>query len=303
MTVSVIIPTLHAQAHLPGLLAALQRQTQPPGQVLVIDSSSTDRTTAVAQEAGATLITIPREAFDHGGTRNRAAAAAAGDVLVFLTQDVMPADDRFLERLTAPLATGEAAAAFARQAVAPGGPATEAYLRLFNYPPGRGVVLRRQADVATLGVRAFMLSNAAAAVRRDAFEAVGRFADHIIMNEDMLLCARLLRAGHAVAYVPEALVWHSHDYTLGQHMRRYFDIGVFMARHRQDLGAAPGGGTGLRFVVGQMRWLVSNGRVASLPRAVAEAGAKWVGYRLGRWHRGLGVAVCRRCSMHKGYWA
>jgi rhamnosyltransferase len=302
MRVSVIIPTLDAAGALPGLLAALRRQTRPPDEVVVIDSSSADNTAAQAAQAGAKVVTIAREAFDHGRTRNLAVDAAAGDMLVFLTQDVMPVDDVFLERLTAPLSNGEAVAAFARQVVPEHGPPTEAYLRLFNYPPGELVSLRTAADVQTLGVRAFMLSNAASAVQRDAFNAAGRFADRIIMNEDMLLCARLLRAGHAVAYVPRAMVWHSHRYSLGQHFRRYFDIGVFMTTHRDELGVSPGGGTGMRFVTGQLGWLVRQARLLWLPCAIAEAAAKWLGYRLGRAHRSLGPRWSRRLSMHKGYW-
>lgn len=302
MFTSIIIPTLNGAAHLSALLNALRGQTHRAMEVLVVDSGSTDDTVAVARGMGCRLMQIEPGQFDHGGTRNAAAAAARGDLLVFMTQDVEPTHPGVIDQLIEPLRSRQASAAYARQVGRPDGPATDTYLRLHNYPPGESVVLRSAADIAALGVRAFMLSNAAAAVRRDAFEAVGRFPDKIIMNEDMLLCARLLSAGHRVAYVPQAQVWHSHAYTLRQHLGRYFDIGVFMACHGEELGRVATTGGGLRFLAGQMGWLLRTGRWRGLPPALAQAAVKWAGYQLGRRHRALPGSVCRRLSLHRGWW-
>lgn len=335
MTVSVIIPTLNAAGSLPDLLRRLARQTAPPAEVLIVDSSSDDATAALATEAGCRVVSVERASFDHGGTRNRAAASALGDVLLFMTQDATPRTDRFIATLTAPLATPPVAAAFARQVARPDAPPTDQYLRLHNYPPpestsaeacrrpesdlrcstadprsagsrrAASVDLRMLADVPRLGIRALMLSNVAAAVRRDAFEAVGRFPDRTILNEDMLLAARLLRGGYALAYVADddAAVLHSHRYRLRQHLGRYFDIGVFMRTHADELGAAATSGDGLRFVRSQLAWLVRNGHAAALPLAVAEAAAKWLGYQLGRRHDRLPHAWRPRLSMHPRWWS
>lgn len=302
MATSIIIPTLNGGPTLAALLTSLPRQTHRACETLVIDSGSTDDTADLARRFGCRLITIEPGTFDHGGTRNRAAAEAGGDILVFLTQDVQLITPDFLARLIAPLEHGRAAAAYARQVGRDTGPATDTYLRLHNYPPGDAEVLRTAADIATLGVRAFMLSNAASAVRRDAFEAVGRFPDHVIMNEDMLLCARLLRAGHTVAYVPQAQVWHSHRYTLRQHMARYFDIGVFMARHGDELGAVATTGGGVRFLAGQLAWLARTRRWLALIPAVMQAAAKWLGYQLGRRYAVLPASLCRFLSLHHHWW-
>lgn len=78
-------------------------------------------------------------------------------------------------------------------------------------------------DVQTSGIRAYFFSNSCSAIRRDVFEQVGGFPIHTIMNEDMLFAAKLLNAGHRIAYVAESIGEHSHNYTLWQSLKRYFE--------------------------------------------------------------------------------
>ena len=62
------------------------------------------------------VIRIPPQEFGHGKTRNLAAAYAHGDYLVFLTQDVTPANADWLASLLAPLlAEPSIAGAYSRQ--------------------------------------------------------------------------------------------------------------------------------------------------------------------------------------------
>lgn len=53
MSVSVILPTLNAAGEIAALLAALMDQTQPPEEILVVDSGSTDGTAELARAHGA----------------------------------------------------------------------------------------------------------------------------------------------------------------------------------------------------------------------------------------------------------
>ena len=55
-SVSVVIPVLDGEEHLPALLAALEREG--PDEVLVIDSGSSDRSVEIARAAGVDLIEI-----------------------------------------------------------------------------------------------------------------------------------------------------------------------------------------------------------------------------------------------------
>lgn len=300
MEVSVVIPTLNASRCLPGLLEVLKTQSEQPLEIIVIDSSSTDDTAVIARRAGCAVELISRAEFDHGGSRNRAASLARGELLVFMTQDAVPANERFLEELARPIRDGRAAAAYARQIPYPDAFPPEAFARAFNYPPVSS--LRSQNDIPRLGLRAFFFSNVASVVSRTAFEAVGRFPERTVMNEDMLLCAKLLRAGHTVAYRAEAVVWHSHNYRLEQQFRRNFDIGAFVSQSGAALAETRAEGAGVKFALAQIGHLASSGAWAWIPRTTLELGLKFVAYQLGKRERLLSLTLKRRLSMHPHYW-
>src|SRR5208283_3221172 len=88
--VSVIILTLNAGEKLRSLLEALLTQTVPL-ELMVVDSSSTDNTLSIAEAYGAKVATLQRSDFGHGSTRNLGFLQTSGDIVVFLTQDVIPA--------------------------------------------------------------------------------------------------------------------------------------------------------------------------------------------------------------------
>jgi rhamnosyltransferase len=299
--VAVVIPVWQGARHLPGLIAALRRQTVAPDPILVIDSSSPDGSAELARSLGCQVEVIPQAEFNHGGTRNRGAQAAGARITVFLTQDALPADESFIERLVAPLRAGTAAAAYARQTAHPGADPPEVLARAWNYRTD--AQLRTAADIARLGVKAYFFSNVASAVDMAAFTKVGCFPGDVIMNEDMILCARLLHAGRTVAYAADAVVHHSHSYTIAQQFRRYFDIGVFFATHGHLLPGARISGEGVRFVAWQCWRLLAAGRLGWAIRSPVENAAKLLGFRLGRRHRWLPAWLLRRCSMHAFHFA
>ncbi|MCI5142293.1 MAG: glycosyltransferase family 2 protein, partial [Candidatus Electrothrix sp. ATG1] len=103
-TVSLIIPTLNGATWLDELLSALEEQTLLPDEILLVDSGSTDATLAIAQQymrkhPRIRLHEIQQQDFDHGGTRTMAARQTAGDIVVFMTQDALPAHNTALELL------------------------------------------------------------------------------------------------------------------------------------------------------------------------------------------------------------
>lgn len=299
-TISVIIPVRNAGRPLAALIRSLRSQTLQPQEILIVDSSSQDGTADLARKAGCDVEVIPHAQFGHGRTRNRAAGRTKGEILVFMSQDAMPADDRFLDVLTEPLRDGRAAAAYARQVAPADADPPEVFLRQANYGDSSHVCTA--GDVKTMGIRALMLSNAASAVRRNAFEAVGGFADDVIMNEDMLLCADLLASGRSVAYQAEAVVAHGHCYSLKDSFGRYFDIGVFTRRAGARLAGARAGGAGVRFAVGQLCYLVHIGAWRWVPRTLVELAGKFAAFHLGRAEQYLPVGLKRRLSLHSQYW-
>ena len=300
-TVSIDIPTLEAATHLPALRRAIDSQSLQPLEVVVVDSSSTDATSRLAVEFGWRCAVIQRAAFDHGGTRNLGASLATGDTLVFLTQDALPADEWWLSNLIEPLGEGDVVAAFSRQLPRSDATLREVFTRLKNYPPeGRAF---RETDVQGLGIKALFFSNVSSAVTRMAFNEVGGFPERAILNEDGYLATRLLERGYAFRYEATSRVVHSHDYGIGMQFRRYFDIGVSHAEGPPLMRGASATGAGMRFIREQMRYLIDQGAWAEAAQAFVEAGAKYLGYRLGRSHQRLPLRWRRRLGWNTRYWA
>ena len=84
---SVIIPTLDAAASLPATLAALVEARALIREITVSDGGSHDATLAIAEAAGARVVSAPR---GRGVQLAAGAAAAEGDWLLFLHADTRP---------------------------------------------------------------------------------------------------------------------------------------------------------------------------------------------------------------------
>ena len=297
--VTVVIPTYNASRYLDKQLRSLRSQTMKDLDILVIDSSSSDETLDIARQHAIQTVIIPKEEFDHGGTRTLAGKTrSAGDILVYLTQDALPCDERAIETLIQPLlAEQKCGTAFGRQIPYQNATPFAQHLRQFNYPPQS--YLRTYADREALGIRAAFCSNSFAAYRRDALEDVGWFAENLVLAEDMHVCARMLMKGYKLRYVAEADVYHSHNYTVAQEFKRYFDLGVFFEKERwllDEFGRPEG--EGVRFVRSELSYLTSQGLLHLLPISLLRAGAKLIGYRLGHYYTHLPPAVLKRMSMH-----
>ena len=100
--VSVVVTHFESQASLDLVLAALTDQTHPRTRLQVVvadDGSARPPDLAAGAELGATLVRQKNRGFRAAAARNLGAAAADGDVLVFLDADTVPEPD-YLTRLT-----------------------------------------------------------------------------------------------------------------------------------------------------------------------------------------------------------
>ena len=139
-----------------------------------------------------------------------------------LTQDAVPADNRLLENLLAPLENGVAEMSYGRQLANPDADILEKFTRRYNY--GDRSFLKTEADKERLGIKTYFASNVCAAYNRARFDALGGFPSRAIFNEDMIYAARLLKSGGTLAYCADARVYHSHCYTPAQQFHRNFDL-------------------------------------------------------------------------------
>ena len=299
--ISVVIPVKDGGADLVRCLAAIATQrVDDEIEVVVVDSGSTDGSVIRAKNLGARVHSIAPSDFHHGRTRNLGAELARGETLVFTSQDAYAADDTWLARLTAPLATPGVAGAYGRQLPHHDARPPERYFLDFLYgPDGR---VQRLGDGRELTFEETLFSNVNSSMLRATWEAFP-FADDIIMSEDQEWSRRILRAGFEIVYEPEATVYHSHAYSVLSAMKRFFDSGASAERAYVD-GAESSTAlrrAGARYAYGELAWLWTTGQRRWIPYTAVYELAKFAGLQLGRRHRLLPATLKTHMSAHPNH--
>jgi rhamnosyltransferase len=303
---SLVIPTWNGGQRLDELLAALARQSLAPDEILLVDSGSTDGSLAVIRRHQAVnprirLLEIAQRDFDHGGTRTWAAQQTVGEIIVCMTQDAVPAADNALELLVRPFEQDEQlAAAYGRQLPSPEATLFSEHLRRFNYPEQSQ--LRRREDRKKFGFKTVFISNSFAAWRREPLAVLGWFPQRLLFGEDSLTLAKLLEKGYHGMYVSKAAVYHSHNYSLWQDVKRYFDIGVFHTEEQALLRQFGGpSGEGRRFVRSELKLITERRQYKLIPEWFLRNLGKFMAYQIGKRHRLLPRSWARKLSMNPGW--
>jgi rhamnosyltransferase len=299
--ISVVIPVRNGGAEMARCLDAIAaQQIDEEFEVLVIDSGSTDGTPALARERGARVHELAASEFHHGATRNLGARLAHGEIIVWTTHDAYPDSPDWLARLTTPLRAAETdvAGVYGRQIAHLDASPPERYFLDFLY--GTTPRVQRAASVDELTMETTLFSNANSAMPRQLLLAEP-FAEDILIAEDQDWSRRMLLAGKAIRYVPEAAVRHSHPYTIFTAFRRFFESGVagsrtFLAGGRSAQGVLRR--KGLDYARGELRWLVQTGNAGWIPYTCVYEGLKLVGIQLGARHERLPLWLKRRWTRY-----
>ncbi|GAO22225.1 family 2 glycosyl transferase [Alicycliphilus sp. B1] len=227
---SVLIPVKNGGALLGEVLDAVLAQSTPwPFEVVVVDSGSRDGSVECARQRGVRVEVIPAAEFGHGRTRNYLASLSRGDFLVFITQDARPADAHWLRHLVEGCDSApDVAGAFGPHRAHPGARhVTER--ELAEHFAGFGSVLSRvqledrERFDREVGYRQWLhfFSNNNSCLRRSVWEKLP-FPD-VMFAEDQTWMLSAIKAGYAKAFVPEAAVYHSHDFGVWETLQRNFD--------------------------------------------------------------------------------
>lgn len=280
--ISIIIPTLNAEMELPALLDALFSQKRQINELIIVDSASTDKTVEICKaNEKVRLIQIERKDFDHGRTRDMALRESIGEIVVFMTQDAVPVNDEFLENLIAPLAEDKVAVSTGRQLPKKDATRMEQLIRTFNYPPNSQI--RSKADIPQMGIKTFFCSDVCAAYDRKLYLELGGFEYPLKTNEDMFFAAKAIKDGFRVAYVAEALVYHSHNFTLKEQYKRNYIQGYEMERHKELLSHVSKNNEGTKMVKYVSKELLKHWYLLSFVRfgfdCCARLTGSWAGIR------------------------
>ena len=299
--IDIVIPTYKPDQKLDRCLRMLKRQTVRPDRILLINTEEASFHSEVfdSLEQGE-IVHILKEEFDHGGTRNRACAMCDGDIILLLTQDAIPADRYLVEKLTAPFEDEEVCAAYGRQMADRKDNPVEAYTRRFNYPAESRV--KSAGDLPELGIKTFFCSNVCAAYRKSVYDELGGFPLHTIFNEDMIFASRLIEAGKKIAYAADARVWHWHNYSASEQVKRNFDLAVSQVDYGGLFLEVRSESEGIRLVRDTLVYFIRRGRIDLVPHILVQSGTKFIGYKLGQNYRRLPKGLVRKISLNPGYW-
>ena len=170
------------------------------------------------------------------------------------------------------------AASFGRHVPMSNASAIERFARSYNYP--EDAVIKSKKDEPRLGIKTYFFSNACSAISRDAFEKVGGFPDKTPMNEDMILSYNLIASGYSVAYVPEARVYHSHNYSPLRQFKKHYLIASSLV----ESGLAEKvqvHGEGFRFFREGFKFLLKEGEYGYVPLFMVDNLCRYIGFNLG----------------------
>lgn len=299
--ISIIIPTYNAQNYLPVLLEKIKNQSKKEYELIIIDSSSKDKTVEIAKQYTDNVIVIPQSEFDHGGTRAKAAQIAKGEIIVFLTQDALPYDKYAIEKIIKVFEDEKVGAAYGRQLNYEDTNLFGKHLREFNYQDNS--YIRDKNDISKYGIKTAFLSDSFACYRKSALESIGWFKSDLILGEDTYAGAKMILSGYKLAYVAQAKVYHSHSYTILQEFKRYFDIGVFHECESwilESFGKAEG--EGMKYIKSEVQYLLNHGAWYLLPEWFIRNGMKYLGYKLGQKYEKLPLWMIKKFSMHHRWW-
>ncbi len=302
MNATVVVPTFNGGKLWEEAAHRLAEQLPATFRVKVIDSSSVDNSREVASGLCFEVDQIDQKDFDHGGTRSYSLEDIDTEFVVFLTQDALLEGREAVSNLLSVFAIeSDIVCAYGRQLPHVDANPLAQHARYNSYR-SNGYITSLDNDYP-VGFRKTFMSNSFAAYRVDFLRSIGGFPKHLILGEDAYVAAKALLADKKVAYVADAEVRHSHNYSIIEEFQRYFDIGVFHSTHSwmiKELGSVEG--EGVKFALGQLKFILRKKHYRWLIVSIFTSFAKFIGYKIGKNHQRLGLSLSKRLSMYKSYW-
>ncbi len=221
--VSVVIPAYESHRTLARCLQALRGQSWRDFEVVIVDSSPTERSQAVAAD-------FPEVRYlRHPGrllpfaARNMAIQLAQSDILVSLDPDVYAAED-WLARLVACHRQRGSAVAGAvtchRHSLLDWG----AHFCKYH----EGLPYQAAGPIASAASASLLFT-------RQMYTTVGQFRDDLFCS-DYLFTAALVQRGYSIWFEPAAVVSHDHPVTWRTYLRERYQRGEEYGRVRVQAG-------------------------------------------------------------------
>lgn len=229
MKISIICPLYKGEEYIEKLHKNINAQENVDiCSIKYILTESKDKSEEILRRLKCDYKKIKPEEFSHSKTREDEAMVAPGEILVFITQDIIIKNNLWLYNLVKHIEDGSCEAAFSKQIC--DNNSLEKYVREKNYEQQSRLVSKE--SISKLGFRTFFFSDASSAIKKDIFVKLNGYDNKIMpTNEDMYIAYKLITNGYRIRYCSESEVIHSHTFTLKQLYKRYYDTGIFLKQN------------------------------------------------------------------------
>jgi glycosyltransferase involved in cell wall biosynthesis len=221
MSVSVIIPTYNGAKKIGGIIQALQKQTCPPFEVIVVIDGSTDNTRAVLhslQQELKSLKIIEQENKGRAAVRNTGAKNATGDLLIFFDDDMLPLENCIAGHLAhhqkheGSILTGGLDEPVNKRS---------ADILKFKSHLSKKWNSELQADEeGKLFKQNVFIAAANFSISKDLFEKLGGFDERLKDAEDFDFAVRASNAGIPLYFNKQVFAWHNDTISCASYIKR-----------------------------------------------------------------------------------
>lgn len=282
--IDIVCPVYKDSLYLEPLIKSfyLQKNVNIKNIVFPLTISHTeedDLNREIIKKYGITSFEMEVKDFSHSLTREKAIREyCKSRVVVMISQDIVLTDENVFYNLAKDIDSKECAFNFARQISKYKN--IEKYIRQKNYPKESYFVEKK--DIETMGFMAYFSSDACSCYDRDVFIKLNGYGGYdIMMNEDALYSKIILEAGYKKKYCADAIVEHSHKYSLKQLYHRYYDTGVFQSTVDifKDVKMESAGKSLAFYVLGQA---LKHFNIPVLFRWLPDMAARYLGLKKGK---------------------
>ena len=302
LDVSIVLPTRNNEHHIGRLLDSIFSQDFSNRIEVVMLDSSNDHTPQIASRLcgghDLQLVRVEPGDYNYGATRNLGASKASNGILVLLSTDVDIRSRSWLRTLLRSFADPLVAGVYGRQVPKEDASPMERFFIEHTYPLERKVQHLKPGEKT----RDFFFSNTNSAIRRDVWRKIP--LPEMLKSEDQEWAKRAMLAGYRIVYDPEAVVHHSHHYTLKHVFKEYFDSGATLPYVYADSRIAMENFLvrGIKFERDEVKYFLGNGYMKTLPYAVFYDAMKFLGYTLGTTCKSMPIWMRRHLSKKSNHW-
>lgn len=299
MKITIICPLYNGERYIEQLDKSIKMQKKVEiDEIKYLLTISKDNSIDILNRINANYSIIQPEDFSHSLSREKAVYESNGDIIVFITQDIIIKSKYWLYNLVKDIDTGICEAAFSKQIC--DNNSIERYTRMKNYPNESRIASKE--NLSELGIMAYFYSDASSAIKKEIFIKLNGYdGKDLLTNEDMYIAYKLIQNGYRIKYCAKSEVIHSHKYSLKSLFNRYFDQGVFLKQHEyiNNSGANEGAIKLLKYVI---RMCIKERNFKVLVSLIPNFGVRFIANKYGQRYKKMSKKKLMKYSSNIMYW-